>query len=56
MKQEVSFGLKKAYFLAENKSALEYFKIKETNGDVVKLAVLKKTVKTALASKENKEK
>ena len=55
MKQEVSFGLKKAYFLAENASALEYFKIKETKGDVVKLAVLKKTVKTALASKENKE-
>lgn len=51
----VSFGLKKAYFLAENNSALEYFKIKETHGDVVKLAVLKKTVKTALASKENKE-
>ena len=47
--------MKQAYFLAENASALEYFKIKETKGDVVKLAVLKKTVKTALASKENKE-
>lgn len=39
--KDVSFGLKKAYFLDENPSAIQYFEIKEANGDVVKLSALK---------------
>lgn len=54
--KDVSFGLKKAYFLDENPKAKKHFKIKETNSDAVKLKALKNKVEVALIPGKKDEK